>query len=334
MILKSFLLEKNLSLIDNYKLLLFYGENIGLKDEFKSNLKRKFLSYEKILFEESEIIKNEKLLYDQINNISMFSENKIIFINEVSEKLVTKIDDIIEKTPDHIRLVLFAQNLDKKSKIRSIFETNKRAGIIPCYQDNHRTLAEYIRGRLKDYTGLSQDIINLLINNSGLDRKVLFNELEKIKSLFKNKKIDQEKVLDLLNEENNLNFDNLRDSCLEGDAEKLNKNLGSVSLNSENIYYYLNSLNQRVQKLSMLIKQNEKDKNIDYAINNLKTKIFWKDKPVILRQIKKWDYPKLQKVKDIIIDTEVNMKTKMNNYNPIILKNLLVKIFNIANSIS
>ena len=84
----------------------------------------------------------------------------------------------------------------------------------------------------------------------------------------------------------------------------------------------------------MLIKQNEKDKNIDYAMNNLKTKIFWKDKPVILRQIKKWDYLKLQKVKDIIIDTEVNMKTKMNTYNPIILKNLLVKIFNIANSIS
>ena len=84
-----------------------------------------------------------------------------------SRKLIAKIDDIIEKTPDHIRLVLFAQNLDKKSKIRSIFETSKRAGIIPCYQDNHRTLAEYIRGKLKDYTGLSQDIINLLINNSG-----------------------------------------------------------------------------------------------------------------------------------------------------------------------
>ena len=334
MILKSFLLEKNLSLIDNYKILLFYGENIGLKDEFKYNLKRKFSSFEKILFEESEIIKNEKLLYDQINNISMFGGNKIIFINEVSEKLVNKIDNIIEKTPDHIRLVLFTQNLDKKSKIRSIFEKSKKTGIIPCYQDNHRTLTEYIKVKLKDYTGLSQDIINLLISNSGLDRKVLFNELEKMRSLFQNKKIDREKLHGLINDENNLNFDDLRDSCLEGDAEKLNKNLGSISLNNENIYYYLNSLNQRVQKLSMLIKQNEKDKNVDYALDNLRPKVFWKDKPVILRQIKKWDYPKLQKVRDIIIDTEINMKTKMNNYNAIVLKNLLVKIFNIANSTS
>ena len=43
MILKSFLLEKNLSLIDNYNLILFYGENIGLKDEFKIALKKKIL---------------------------------------------------------------------------------------------------------------------------------------------------------------------------------------------------------------------------------------------------------------------------------------------------
>ena len=121
MILKSFLLEKDLSLVDNYKLILFYGENIGLKDEFKTDLKKKFLNYEQILFDQDEIIKNEQLLYDQINNVSMFNDNKIIFINEISEKLLPKIDDIIEETPSHVRLFLFAQNLDKKSKIRSSF---------------------------------------------------------------------------------------------------------------------------------------------------------------------------------------------------------------------
>ena len=51
-------------------------------------------------------------------------------------------------------------------------------------------------------------------------------------------------MLDLLNEENNLNFEDLRDSCLEGNAEKLNKNLGSFTLSNENIYFYLNSLNK------------------------------------------------------------------------------------------
>ena len=84
----------------------------------------------------------------------------------------------------------------------------------------------------------------------------------------------------------------------------------------------------------MLIKQNEKDKNINFALDNLKPKVFWKDKPAILRQVKKWNFRKLEKVKEIILDTEVSMKTKMNNYNSIVLKNLLIRIFSIAKSTS
>ena len=332
MIIKSFLIEKDLSLTDNYNLLLFYGENIGLKDEIKSKLKKKHSSFEQITFVQDEIIKNEKLLYEQINNVSMFNDSKLIIINEVSDKLFPKIEVLLEKLPNHILLILFAQNLEKKSKIRSHLEKDKKGGVVPCYQDNQRTLSEYVRGKLKDYSGISQDIINLLISNSGLDRKVLFNEIEKIKSLFQDKKINEEKILNLLNEENNLNFEDLRDACLEGNAEKLNKNLGSISINSENIYLYLNSLNQRVQKLSMLIKQNEKDKNIDYALDNLKPKVFWKDKPVILRQVRKWNYNKLEMVRKTILEVEIIMKTKISNYNTILLKNLLVKIFKMANS--
>ena len=264
----------------------------------------------------------------------MFNDSKLIIINEISDKLFPKINDLLEKIPDHILLILFAHNLEKKTKIRSFLEKDKKGGVVACYQDNHRTLSDYVRDKLKDYSGISQDVINLLINNSGLDRKVLFNEIEKIKLLFLDKKVNEEKMFNLLNEENNLNFEDLRDSCFEGNAEKLNKNLGSISINNENIYLYLNNLNQRVQKLSMLIKQNEKDKNIVQALDNLKPKIFWKDKPVMLRQAKKWDYLRLEKVKDIIVDAEVHMKTKMNTHNPIILKNLLVRISNVANSTS
>ena len=334
MIIKSFLIEKDLSVAKNHNLLLFYGENIGLKDEFKNNFKKKYSSYEHIAFSQDEIIKNEKLLYEQINNVSMFNDSKLIFLTEVSDKLFTKINVLLEKLPNHILLILFAQNLEKRSKIRSFFEKDKKAVVVPCYQDNHRTLSEYTRAKLRDYSGISQDIINLLISNSGLDRKVLFYEIEKIKSLFQNKKINEEIMRKLLNEENNLNFEDVRDSCLEGNAEKLNKNLGTFLINSENIYLYLNSLNQRVQKLSALIKQNEKDKNIVQALDSMKPKVFWKEKTMMLRQVKKWDYSKLEKAKDIILETEINMKTKMSIHNTIILKNLLVRIFNIANSTS
>ena len=334
MILKSFLVESNLSTIEGYNLNLFYGENIGLKDEIKYEIKKKYNKFEQINFSQDDIIKNEKLLDQQINNASLFSDKKIIFINEVSDKIKNKISEIIEKPNKDIKIFLFSQNLEKKSVIRNLFEKNKKIAITPCYQDNHRTLSNYLLKKLKDYEGINQDIINLIIDNSGLDRKVLSNEIDKMKSLFINKKIQNQKVVNLLNSAYNIDFDKLRDSCLEGDKEKLNKNLSNITLQSEDAYFYLNNLNLRIKKLLQLQNQYFKDKNVELAMDNITPKIFWKDKPNFQKQMKKWNLEKLEIAKKSIIDAEILMKTKFNNYNTIIIKNLLIKLYSLANSTS
>ena len=334
MILKSFLVEKNLSQIDLYPMSLFYGENIGLKDDIKYEIKKKYSTFEQISFYQEELLKNKNLLDQQIHNRSLFNEKKLIFINEVTDKLKNIVSEVSEDFIDNVKIFLFAQNLEKKSTLRSLFEKNKKMAVIPCYQDNHRTLSEYLQKKLKDFKGLNQEIINLLIDNSGFDRKVLSNEIEKIKSLFSNKIIDSEKIINLLNNSYNLDFNDLRDSCLEGNKEKLNKNLGNVIIQSEDIYFYLNSLSLRIQKLDQLYNQYIKDKNMELAVENITPKIFWKDKPIILRQIKKWNLKKLEIAKKNIIDAEIKMKTKLNNYNSIIIKNLLVRLYQIANSTS
>ena len=40
MIFKSYILEENFKSIDNLGMFLFYGENHGLKKEFKENIKK------------------------------------------------------------------------------------------------------------------------------------------------------------------------------------------------------------------------------------------------------------------------------------------------------
>lgn len=333
MILKSFLVEKNLSIIDRYFLSLFYGENIGLKDEIKKKIKEKYKNYEKVNFNQDEILKN-RALEEQVYNVSLFSENKIIFINEVSDKIKKKIIEISENPQKNIKIFLFAQNLERKSTLRSHFEKNKTTSIIPCYQDNHRTLTEYFRKKLEGFSGINQEIINLLIDNSGFDRKVLGNEIDKIKSLFLDKKIKLEKLENLINNTYNLDFDKLKDSCFDGNKEKLNQNLGNIILQNEDAYFYLSSLNLRIEKLLKLQKQLKIDKNVDLAIENMKPKIFWKDKPIYTRQIQKWNSEKLERAKKDLIDTEIKMKTKLNNYNNTLIKNLLVNLNSIANSTS
>jgi DNA polymerase-3 subunit delta len=332
MIIKSFILEKKISLVDEYFVVLFYGENIGMKDEIKDQIKKHYKNSEKINFHQDEIIKNDKLLNDHVYNTSLFAENKIIIINEVSDKIKNEITAILEKPKKDLKIFLFAQNLEKKSTIRLYFEKEKNVAIIPCYQDNERTLSEYLRKKFAGYIGLNQEIVNLLIRNSGLDRQVLSSEIDKIKSLFLDKKINREKLISLINNAYNLDFNNLRDASLSADKEMLNKNLGNIILQNEDAYFYLNNLNFRIEKLLKLNEEFQKHKNIEVAMDNMRPRIFWKDKSIFYKQVKIWNLKKLEDAKKIIIETEILIKTKLNNYNNILIKNLLVRLCNKAAS--
>ena len=332
MIIKSFEAEKNVSVLDAYYAVLLYGENIGLKDDIKILIKKNNKNCEIISLHQNEILKNQSILSEQVSNSSLFNEKKIIIINDFSEKIKKNILEIVNEANDDVKIFIFADNLEKKSVVRSHFEKEKNLAIIPCYQDNDRTLSIYVNNKLRNYTGLTQNLINLLIKNSGNDRKVLSNEIEKICALFQSKKINPDKVFELINNAYNIEFENLRDSCLEANKVDLNTNLSNVSLLAEKSYLYLGILNNRVQKLLDLVDQLEKNKNVDSAIDNMKPKIFWKDKPIFKRQLRVWNRKKLIKAREIILETEILIKTKLGSISEVLIKKLLVELCYLAST--
>ena len=77
MIFKSYLIEQNFQSI-NTNLILFFGENIGLKNEFKKKIKSNNLQAETITFFQDDIIRNEDNFFSELFNISLFEEKKYI----------------------------------------------------------------------------------------------------------------------------------------------------------------------------------------------------------------------------------------------------------------
>ena len=86
MLFKSYIVEKNINII-NQNLILFYGENIGLKNYFKYTLKKND-DYESLSFNQDEVIKNKNLIVNEVSNVSLFGKKKIIFIDQVNDKLL------------------------------------------------------------------------------------------------------------------------------------------------------------------------------------------------------------------------------------------------------
>ena len=330
MIFKSFLVEKNISLIENCFATIFYGENIGLKDDFKSLIKNHYKNYEAIALQQNDIINSPGIIKEQAFNNSLFAQKKLILIYNATDKLKKNIIEITEKPISDVKIFIFSENLDRKSIIRSHFEVKKNLGCVPCYSDNEKTLSIYSREKLKDYSGFNQEFLNILIKNSNTDRMVVNQEIEKLKRLFPNKKIEQNKAIELINNAYNLDFDLLRDACLESNKENLNRILGNMIIQNEKAYCYIANLLNRIDKLLNLNTLLVNHHNIDLTIETFKPKIFWKDKQSYKKQLNVWNMKKLEKAKKIILETELKIKTKLSFMSSLLIKNLIIDLYKLG----
>ena len=326
---KSYLIEQN---IGNLKenLVLFYGENIGLIDDFKSSIKKFYKDqFEIINFTQEDILKNNNLLTKEVMNSSLFDKKKILFIQQSDDKLLKHFEELKSELNEN-KIYIFSSTLDKKSKLRNFFEKNSEVGIVPCYQDNEQSIKKIIFEKLKGYEGLSAINVNMIIENSGLERSKLNNELEKIKLFFNNKIIETEKLEILLNIKINEDFNTLKDHALLGNKLKTNKLLSETIIDDEKMLFYLNSLNQRLNKIKEV--RQSSSTNIELSVNSLKPPIFWKDKPNFIDQTKKWTNKKIIEILDLTYKLEVQIKSNSIANKKILLKKLMIDVCELANS--
>ncbi len=325
MIYKSYLVEENTDILRN-KLVLIYGENLGLINDLKEKILEKKQKSKILKYNQDEILKNENYFFEELNNKSLFEEKKVFFINSVNDKFLKIVEQILFLKNEN-SIFLYSDILEKKSKLRNFFEKEKKTDIVPCYQDNVITLKKLISENLKNYGGLSTDIINLVIQSCGNDRTKIKNEIIKIKTFFNDSPLNYENISKLLNIKENDDFNFVRDFAISGNKKKTGEYLDSTILETEKSTYYLSNLNQRLVKLKQIVKSK---KNIEQAINEIRPPIFWKDKSTFQLQAKIWNVKKLDEALKNIYNTEIRLKGNANIKKNIILKNLIVEICNLA----
>ena len=139
MIQKAF--EINKINLKKYNLYLFYGENEGYKNEIIKDKFEKIYKNQICKYEEKEILDKKNEFYNSILSKSFFENEKLIIILRVSDKIIDIIEEISLKNIDDIKIILSANILEKKSKLRSFFEKNKNTICTAFYPDNVQTLA-------------------------------------------------------------------------------------------------------------------------------------------------------------------------------------------------
>ena len=315
MIVKSF--EVNKAKLSKYKSILLYGLNKGFKEEIiNSNISLSF-SGEILRYEESEVLDNKDIILESFINGSLFGEMKLIIISRSSNKILSFIEEFLERDISNVQIVINSENLDKKSKLRALFEKDKKLVCIPFYEDNNQSLNILAIKFIKEKNiKISQETINLIVERARGDRGNLNNELQKLETLsLTRKKITQEDIFNLTNLSEDYGIFELVDNYLAKNKIKVSKILNENNFVNDDCILILRTLLNRSKRLLKLKNiQKEKD-NIDEVISSYKPSIFWKEKDLVKQQIKNWSEKEIKEKIYQISNLEILTKKNTSSIN-------------------
>ncbi len=313
MIIKHFELTKDK--ISKFNYYLFHGKNEGLKKEI---IERNFIknfngNIDK--YDENYLISNKETIISELLSKSLFEDRKIIIISRVTDKIIKIIDEIVRRNLDELIIILKSEILEKKSKLRQLFEKEKKLASIALYEDTPRDLTRIITEFLNfNKIRLSQESINLLVNRASGDRENLKIELEKIYNYsITNKDINISKIKVLTNLAENYSVNELAENFLLKNKKNISKILNENNYSDEDCILILRTILSKSKRLFNILKRNEELNNIDQVISSTKPPIFWKEKESVKVQANSW---KLNDLKNKIYEiNEIELLIKNNSKN-------------------
>ena len=323
MIIKS----NNLNSLKNTKsdFFLLYGENEGFKEEVINNFFIKGFDGEILKYDENQILENRNEFFDLCLNESLFNNKKIIIISRVTAKLFEVINELIVRKLNEKKIIFNSNTLDKKSKLRQLFEKKDDLICIPFYEDNSASLYKIASDIFrKNKVSISSENINLIVEKCSGDRKNLNNEINKILNFcFEKKIVDREQILKLINFYENENYFELIDNCLAKNHYKVCKIINNNNFNKAEAIIIIRSFLSRLKRLGELKKLQIQMGSINETINNFKPPIFWKDKEIVQKQIEYWSTKKIYEMIDKVNSLEINFKKNSNLSNNLVFDLIL-----------
>ena len=313
MIIKSFELDKIKSKKTN--LILIYGLNQGYKNQIIKEVFTNLFKGEILRFDENEILNNQEEFISNLMNKSLFENEKLIIISRASDKILRFINEIIERKIKEIKIIINSDNLEKKSKLRNLFEKEKELMCIPFYEDNDKNLSTIAQNFFRQKNiKVSQQTINLLVGRSRGDRGNLNNELNKIENLSITKKnINVEDILKLTNLSENYSIFELAENYLAKNKKQVSKILNENNFANDECVLILRTILNRSKRLLKLKESENEIGNIDLTISSFKPPIFWKEKDVVKKQIQSWSEDEVKNMIYKINDLEILVKKNSSN---------------------
>ena len=315
MIIKEFQLSEVIKSGSLPQFLLIYGPNEGLiRDDILKIVQsfRQKKETDEITINGKAVDENQSIIDEEIRSFSLFSEQKIIHLENIKDKHLQFFENTNFKS-NKVLVIIKSENLNKNSKIRGFFEKHKEYAAIPCYEDDVRSTMNLISQFQSDHKiKFNSDIKNYLIQNLSTDRLISKNELEKILLVISHKENEQIKFEDIqgiLNDSSSNTLNMINEYVMYGKVNQVSKNLYRIFDEGTNAVAIIRSLLNYLVRLHKTQIEIKKTGNFDEAIKQLRPAVFWKDKDNFRNHCSKWPTMEILHYIERLLEAEYMCKT-------------------------
>ena len=320
-----FIFGNELGLIDSCYLKLIKLINIKLKDPFSTKI-----------LDEKHFSEDNFLLNDELNSIGIFNENRSMILdlrkcdnkNKVSN-ILTKID--FENLRD-VNLIIVSYDFKKSDTLTNILNGLKNTILFSCYEEDSKGIEKRVK-KFFDANGiiLSSEELNFLTYKFSKNYKINENIFQKIKLLSNYKDLSFDKLVDLIDDNNDQNIFEIANIILNGRYTEAVLKLSNLQKSGISSIPIIRSIVYKIKLLNKCFELKKIGFSYEDIVNRKELNIFYKDKQNIIKMMKKWNLPKLKLCFSYMYNLEIRCKSFKENEFQFLNKALLYIYFQLKN---
>ncbi len=291
---------------------LIYGPDEGAVREYAADIAKAVVDDPKDPFSVTELdegaLKEEPTrLSDELNAMNMMGGQRLVRLSAGSDKAGRLIAEIFDASMPEAFLLVVAGELTPRNALRATFEKHKQLHALACYRDEGYKLDAMIKQTLSQ-AGIRYQpaVMDYLAANLGSDRRVTRSELEKIVLYVGDAgELTLEDAMKLVGNNAELTLDDLAEALADGNWRTVERVLHKQLREGAQPIQVLRSWMRYFNRLHVLKTTQIQTKTSDeQVIKDYKPPIFFKQVPVLRRQLGLWRAPWLEQVLVMINEAE------------------------------
>jgi len=264
-----------------YPIVLIYGPNRGLVSEriekLLKNVRGKSADdFTVVTLDGDALASDPGRISDEANTIGLFGGKRVLHIRAGGRSFADGLKPLLTGPAPEAFIAIEAGDLAKNSPLRTVCEAAKSAAVIPCYDDDARTIAALIDSSLlRAGIAMDRDAKETLVSLVGSDRLSTRAEIEKLVFYAgETKRITLPDVRAVVADASGLAIDDVLDAASAGDSKAALRALSAARAEGTSPASILNAAIRHLSSLHRMSLQIEAGEDAENVLK--RNRVFWR----------------------------------------------------------